>query len=364
MNESGRLLFVSTLTDGALGVGKILVGWLANSHALIADGIHSLSDLATDLMVWGLNHVGIQAPDDDHPYGHARFETLGALILGAILILVAATIVYDSVTRLEDSITLPTWPALVAALASILAKEWLFQWTRRVAKRINSRLLHANAWHHRSDSISSVIVLVGVGGAMMGIAWLEMVAAIGVALMIAMIGWRLIRDSGLELVDTAIDDHDVTALQSTVEGIAEVQGIHSLRTRRMGADVILDIHLQVPSRLSVSEGHHIGDRVVDAIKANHDEVRDVTVHIDTVPDQEIENTTLPIRESLQSLLFDDWQGVLAESDVAGFTLHYLPDVVDIELFLENPVADKAALKDQLTALANHRPWFGRLTVWQ
>ena len=259
--KTQRLLVLSAIVDLALGLLKIIVGWFANSHALIADGIHSFSDLATDVMVWILNRIGAEEPDDDHPYGHARFETFGALILGIILILVAAILVYDSVLRLIEigSISIPTWPAILAAIVSIAAKEWLYRITRRLGDRVKSNLLIANAWHHRSDAVSSVIVLIGVSGAMLGVPWLEMIAAIGVAFMIAVVGWKLARESVEELVDTALSETYVADIQEATKLADGVWGVHSLRTRRMGSAVILDIHLQVDPTISVSEGHHIGD---------------------------------------------------------------------------------------------------------
>jgi len=240
-DKTQRLLVLSAIVDLALGLLKIIVGWFANSHALIADGIHSFSDLATDVMVWMLNRIGTEEPDEDHPYGHARFETFGALILGIILILVAGILVYDSVLRLIDigSILIPTWPAILAAIVSIAAKEWLYRITRQLGDKLNSNLLIANAWHHRSDAISSVIVLIGVSGAMLGVAWLEMIAAIGVAFMIALVGWKLARESVEELVDTALSETYVADIQDATELADGVRGVHSLRTRRMGSAVIL-----------------------------------------------------------------------------------------------------------------------------
>ena len=293
--QTRNLLIQSGIVDLVLGVLKIVVGWSANSHALIADGIHSFSDLATDIMVWFLNRLGTEAPDEDHPYGHARFETLGALILGTVLILVAVVLVYDSVLRLIDieSIVTPTWPALVAAMISIAAKEWLYQLTRKMGEKIQSNLLLANAWHHRSDALSSIIVLVGVGGAILGIAWLEMVAAMGVAFMIALIGWKLAKESVEELVDTALSENYVADIQETIVKADGVRGVHSLRTRRMGSAVILDIHLQVDPAISVSEGHHIGDWVSQQLESKFQEISDITVHIDAEDDAEGTTTVMP-----------------------------------------------------------------------
>jgi cation diffusion facilitator family transporter len=285
-NSSRGVIIISTILDFVLGCLKIAVGWIANSHALIADGIHSFSDLFTDLVVWVFNHIGRQAPDEEHPYGHARFETFGTVVLGVVLLAVAGALIYDSIVRLInlDDIAMPEWPALVAALISFFVKEWLFHITRRVGEKAQSSLLLANAWHHRSDSLSSVIVFIGVAGALLGAPWLEMVAAIGVALMIAHIGWKLGSSSVEELVDTALSSEDMAQFKEAMVNVEGVAGIHSLRTRKMGNDVLIDIHIQVDSGISVSEGHHIGEWVTHELINKFPAISDVVFHIDAEDD--------------------------------------------------------------------------------
>lgn len=374
--KTQRLLILSAIVDLALGLLKIIVGWFANSHALIADGIHSFSDLATDVMVWALNRIGAEEPDEDHPYGHARFETFGALILGIILIVVAAILVYDSVLRLTEigSILIPTWPAILAAIVSIAAKEWLYRITRQLGDKLKSNLLIANAWHHRSDAVSSVIVLIGVSGAMLGVAWLEMVAAIGVAFMIALIGWKLARESVEELVDTALSKTYVADIQDATELADGVWGVHSLRTRRMGSAVILDIHLQVDPTISVSEGHHIGDWVSQQLKRKFREISDITVHIDAEDDAEgIPNRMPPLRKEVRKALLEAWQGLLGAEEIDKMTLHYLNNVINIELFLSSRAdvedrttgmgENKEDLRLKLAQSADKYPWMGEISIW-
>jgi cation diffusion facilitator family transporter len=364
--KTQRLLVLSAIIDLALGLLKIIVGWFANSHALIADGIHSFSDLATDLMVWVLNRIGAEEPDDDHPYGHARFETFGALILGIILILVAGILVYDSVLRLIEigSISIPTWPAILAAIVSIAAKEWLYRITRQLGDRVKSNLLIANAWHHRSDAVSSVIVLIGVSGAMLGVAWLEMIAAIGVAFMIAVVGWKLTRESVEELVDTALSETYVADIQEATKLADGVRGVHSLRTRRMGSAVILDIHLQVDPTISVSEGHYIGDWVSQQLRRKFREISDITVHIDAEDDAEgIQEFMPPLRKEVRRALLEAWDGLLGEEEVEKMTLHYLKNVINIELFLSSRVENKEDLRLKLAQSASKFRWMGEISIW-
>ncbi len=365
--QTRSLLLLSGVIDLFLSLMKVVIGWFSNSHALIADGIHSFSDLLTDVMVWILNGLGMEAPDDEHPYGHARFETFGALILGVILIVVAGLLIWDSVLRLIDieSVKTPTWPALIAALISIAAKEWLYQVTRLQGERFHSNLLIANAWHHRSDALSSVIVLTGVAGAMFGITWLEMAAAIGVALMIALVGWKLLRESVEELVDTALSESYVKDIQKSIEVADGVIGVHSLRTRRMGSAVILDIHLQVDPSISVSEGHHIGDWVTSELKQKFSEIADVTVHIDAEDDAESPPTSiLPLRSEVKTILLDLWKDDLDEQCIEKMTLHYLDNTIDVEVYLKQmSIPEGGRLQQRLNDKAKCLDWFGEALVW-
>jgi cation diffusion facilitator family transporter len=368
-----KLLLLSGVVDLTLGAVKVLIGILASSHALIADGIHSFSDLITDIMVWFFNRIGTMEPDEDHPYGHARFETFGTLILGTILIFVAGVLIYDSIQRLMviNDVTLPGWPALAAALGSILVKEWLYHITVRLGNRSRSKLLIANAWHHRSDALSSVIVLFGVGGAMLGYSWLEMIAAIGVALLIAQIGWKLARQSVEELVDTAAEESYVTEIQQSIEGVEGVRGVHSLRTRRMGSDVLADIHLQVNPAISVSEGHHIGEWVSRTLLEEFTELNDVIVHIDAEDDELLEtrdkNSIPPLRREIREVLSRAWVADLSSDDIQKMTLHYLNNRVDVELYLLHShlaaAMDSKALQQRLETDVSHLPWINKITVW-
>ena len=366
-HETQKLLILSGFIDFSLGAIKVIIGLFANSHALIADGIHSFSDLATDVMVWFFNRIGAKEPDSDHPYGHARFETFGTLVLGALLIMIAGALIYDSVDRLIniESVEQPMWPALIAALISIFTKEWLYEITKKLGERTQSSLLLANAWHHRSDALSSIIVLLGVGGALAGYAWLEMFAAIGVAFMIALIGWRLSRESVEELVDTALSDTYVAQIEQQIVSIEGVRGVHHLRTRRMGSCVCLDIHLQVDSAISVSEGHQIGEWVTKILLQEFHDISDITVHIDAEDDAEIEehqHHMAPLRKDVREALLGTWHGLLPEEDINRMTLHYLNNGINVELFLET-TQRSTDLKEKLEQAASDLTWLNQVTIW-
>lgn len=389
--ETQRLLILSGILDAALGFLKVAVGLVANSHALVADGIHSFSDLVTDVMVWIFNKIGATDPDEDHPYGHAKFETFGTLILGVLLILVAAGLIFDSMQRLLEvtSVSVPTWPALVAAVISIGAKEWLYRITQALGVKTKSRLLVANAWHHRSDALSSVIVLIGVGGAMAGFLWLEMLAAMGVALMIAQIGWKLSRQSVEELVDTALAESYVDQIKEKIKGVEGVRGVHSIRTRRMGNEVLADIHLQVEPLISVSEGHHIGEWVTHEITSFFSELNDVIVHIDAEDDELIDVDARlslpPLRREARELLMALWENEISPEHLYKLTLHYLNSGIHAEVFLDreayaiserekekedslSPASSLAPLEGQVLAAklqtkATAIPWLHKVSVW-
>tara|TARA_R110002073_G_scaffold25378_22_gene84255 strand:+ start:608 stop:1747 length:1140 start_codon:yes stop_codon:yes gene_type:complete len=365
--ETQRLLILSGLVDLGLGIIKILAGIFANSYALVVDGIHSLSDLITDIMVWAFNAVGSQAPDEDHPYGHARFETFGTFFLGVLLMLVGAYIVYESSERMLDldSYQIPEWPALLVAALSIVTKEWLFRITLDTGKRQGSRLLQANAWHHRTDSLSSVIVLIGIGGALLGISWIELVAAIGVAVMVAIIGWDLIKTSVSELVDTALSESYVEAIKVSTEDVEGVRKAHSIRTRRMGSDAIVEVHLQVNPAISVSEGHHIGEWVSRKLEQQFQEVNDVIIHIDAEDDaieEARESADLPpLRKIIRADLYETWRDQLDQSNIIKMDLHYLNNQVDVELYLKK--GSPAVTSGELKKTASEFAWLGEILVW-
>ena len=184
--EVRKVTLIGSVVDLLLGVSKIIIGYAAYSQALIADGIHSLSDLATDFMVIFASKHASRDADEEHPYGHGRIETVMTVVLGAALILVGIGIAYDAVNRLfvPETIVIPTMMAVVVAIISIVSKEIIYHYTMRSARRLRSNLLRANAWHSRSDAISSVIVLIGLIGAMAGLFYLDAVAAVAVAFMI------------------------------------------------------------------------------------------------------------------------------------------------------------------------------------
>ena len=275
------MTLVGAAANFLLAVGKVMVGIVGQSQALIADGIHSLSDLISDALVLVAARWGSHAADENHPYGHARIETAATAIVGFLLLAVAAGFVFDSMARLFDPERLPVpgWIVLVAAALSVLVKEGLYHYTKRVASKTRSPLIAANAWHHRSDAFSSIVVIVGAGGAIAGFPWLDPVAAIVVAIMVGWVGWQFIGDSVAELVDTGLSPDKLEELDRLINSVDEVQGHEKLRTRQMGGQTFMDVQILLDPKISLLEADQIARRVKRLLIEKVPEVSDVVVGI-------------------------------------------------------------------------------------
>ena len=358
--ETNRITLWGVAVNLVLSVIKIVGGVIGQSQALLADGIHSLSDLASDAMVlFAAQHAGEDA-DEDHPYGHARYETLATVALGFLLMAVAVGIAYDAIVRLNlwrdlqaDDFVLPALFTLVIAAVSIFSKEILYHATKAVAQKIRSPLLEANAWHHRSDAVSSIVVLVGIAGTYLGFPLLDAIAAIIVAFMIARIGLSLSRQSVQELVDTALEPEMVQNIKQTILSIEDVRELHMLRSRRMGQNALVDVHILVAPKLSVSEGHHISEMVEKTLTSKFEEVNDVTVHIDPEDDETAASCAhLPLRSELLLTLKESWSQHDALKNIDDVTLHYLDGSIDVEARLAlrylQGIEQASALKDDFS----------------
>lgn len=340
--ETKKVTLVGSGVNLLLSAAQLGGGMLTHSQALIADGLHTLSDLASDFVVLFAAKMASQDADEEHPYGHGRIETVATIILGLLLSLVAVGIASDALRRLlkPELLFQPEPLGLFFAALAIISKETLFQYTKRVARKINSQMLHANAWHHRSDAISSLVVLIGIGGAVfLQIEWLDAVAAIIVAVMIVIMGLQMIKESVLELVDTGLAPERVREIHEYIAGLGGVKNVHMLRTRRMGGVALADVHVQVGSRISVSEGHHIAERVTHSLRNEFDELEDITVHIDPEDDESSSpSRKLPPRhkvlEKLQPRLSE-----LEITDAENITLHYLDGEITLSVTTDHELDD-------------------------
>ncbi len=366
--ETRRVALVSGVINLLLSVAQVVIGVIANSAALVADGIHSASDLLSDILVWFAARHASMAPDEDHPYGHGRFETAATLGLGILLTLVALGIVWNGIERLFDTERpTPGMLAVFVAAVCIVAKEALYWYTIAVAKRLGSQMLRANAWHHRSDAISSIVVLIGVGGAALGYSYMDALAAIVVGLMVAKIGWDLGWSALTELVDTALDEQQVGEAKRVIMAIDGVRSVHMLRTRRHGAEASADVHVQVAPRLSVSEGHMISQAVEDRMIEKVGSITDVTVHIDPEDDQDAATCRgLPLRGEALRRLEDMWKSDNLLPAQREIRLHYLAGRIEVEILL--PLATfvdtttTGAMRTRLEDAARALPWFGKVRI--
>ncbi|MBT8443424.1 MAG: cation diffusion facilitator family transporter [Gammaproteobacteria bacterium] len=365
-----RVTIVCALLNLFLSIVKVVIGVIGQSQALVADGIHSLSDLASDAMVLVAVRFGSQEADDEHPYGHARFETVATIGLGVLLLLVAAGIATEAFEGIANPNTLlqPGFLALSGAVVSILTKEWMYWYNIRVAKQLNSNLMRANAWHHRSDAFSSIIVLVGIAGTMAGFAYLDAVGAIGVALMIGKIGWDLGWGGVRELVDTGVEPEELERIKTAIRSIDGVQAFHKLRTRRMGDKVLVEAHVLVGNYVTVSEGHMISDRVRAKLLDNFDSISEVLIHIDPEDDAvERPSSNLPGRTEILRTLNENWATLETAARIERINLHYLEGKIDVEVILPMNLAVDAenarAVGDEISDRAKQSEHIGKVAVY-
>jgi cation diffusion facilitator family transporter len=336
--KANKLKSRATYVGAAMNVLQTLIkigfGILTQSAALIADGIHSLSDLLSDFLVIVAVRLGSREADYEHPYGHRRFETIATVILGVTLCAVGGAIIWSVIHRMNhpESLPLPSKDAMAIAAVSILLNEWLYHYTKRIAKITRSKLLMANAWHQRSDAFSSIVVLIGVGGVLLGYPFADAIAAVFVALMVAKIGINLVVSGTRELVDTSLDPALVAEIRAAILAVDGVVGIHLLRTRQMGEDALIDAHIVVDPRITVSEGHVIGDAVRDDLINRFDDIMDVLVHIDPENDEAVLEHSKPLsRLEVQDML--DQYLVDFKTVIEDFRIHYLDGQVEVEVIL-------------------------------
>jgi cation diffusion facilitator family transporter len=314
---------------------QMVGGFLVHSQALMADGLHSLSDLLSDVLVLYANRHGSRHADAEHPYGHARIETAATLILGSFLAVLGVVLLVAAAMRLQhpEALRAVSPPALAIAVLALVAKEGLFRYMLAVALTVRSQMLVANAWHARSDAASSLVVIVGVAGNLLGYSFLDLVAAAVVGVMISHMGGKLAFAALAELIDTGLDAEEVESIRKTLLDIHGVRGLHELRTRRMADNALVDAHIMVDPKISVSEGHFIAESARQAVLKNH-HVLDVMVHIDPEDDLQAKpNAHLPDRPSLLEYL----SSRLGIPDLRDkrVVFHYLDGMVDAEIFLSD-----------------------------
>ena len=282
-----KVSVISMATNVILTVAKFAAGVIAHSGAMISDAVHSASDIFSGLIVLIGVRISSKAPDDKHPYGHERFECVAALLLSGILALVGGTIGVNAVKdiiggRVQEA---PGILALVAAVVSIVTKETLFWYTRGYAKKYRSTALHAEAWHQRSDALSSIGALIGIAGARMGVPVMEPIASLIIALFILRVAVRIFRDAIDQMVDHSASEETEAAFRETAMEQPGVQGVELLRTRMFGNRVYVDLEIAADPGLSLAAAHEIAERVHDAIEHTYPDVKHIMVHVNPAKEQ-------------------------------------------------------------------------------
>src|SRR5690625_1570431 len=278
-----RSTMVSVWVNILLSLLQLTVGILSKSQALIADAVHSFSDLIADGIVLWANKYSAKAPDDDHPYGHRRFETAATFAVGAILVIVGAGMVWNGINKLQQPAALAKVGiiALPVAIVAIIVKESLFRYMLRVARRVSSTMLVANAWHARSDAASSLVVSIGILANLFGVPMADILAAMLVGIMILRMGWRFSIEAFHDLTDRAVDEQTEQKITQLIQDTPGVLWLHELKTRKMGDMIWVEVDIEMDANLTVKEGHNIAvharQRVMHALP-----VLDVMTHFDPV----------------------------------------------------------------------------------
>lgn len=283
-----RITLIGSIVNVVLLVFKFAAGILGHSAAMIADAIHSLSDFLTDIIVIVFVRLSSKPADHDHDYGHGKYETLATSVIGLALAVVAVILGWDGIEKIADALQgnrleSPGIIALWAALLSIVLKEWIFRATRKVANEVKSKALEANAWHHRSDALSSVGTAIGIGGAvMLGDGWaiLDPIAAIVVCVLIIVTAFRIIRQASGELLEESLPEETEDRIEQIVYQDTLVSDIHKLHTRRIGNIIAIEMHLRMPAGITLAESHVHATAIEQSLKTEFGKGTHIMLHIE------------------------------------------------------------------------------------
>ncbi|HAE91518.1 cation diffusion facilitator family transporter [Tissierella praeacuta] len=276
-----RASWITIIINIILAVSKIVAGILGSSNAMVADGVHTLSDILTTFVVLMGLKISSKEADDEHPYGHEKYESVFAKILSVLLLLTGIFIGYKSITILiNGDIKIPKSIALITAFLSIIVKEGMYWYTIKIARKIKSISMEADAWHHRSDAFSSVGTFVGVLGARLGFPALDPIAGIIVSMLVIKVGGDLYIKSVKELVDESASKEMLKIIKEKTKSIDGVRGIKDLKTRVFGNKIYVDIEIFVDSNISVKIGHDIAEKVHDRLEAEISDIKHCMIHIE------------------------------------------------------------------------------------
>ncbi len=336
-----KVTLVGMFINALLAISKTFIGIIGRSPALFADGIHSFSDLLSDAMVLFVAKYANKGEDHNHPYGHERLETLATLVLSGLLISIGFMIVYHSLaTLIVGGYETPDRFTVYAAIFSILGNEFIYQYTMRAAKKIDSDMLRANAWHSRSDMWSSVVVLVGLICAFVGFPWMDAIAALVVCYMIVKMGVKWGYSAVAELIDEGVDVETRKSIKEIITNSEGVQDFHFLRTRKMAGKIVLDVHILVDKYSTASEGHYIAEIVKSNIYHNIENIKDITVHVDVTNHEDgvikLENFEPSRIEILSKIKEIFAQNNIDESNILDkkMSIYYFENEILVDLYVK------------------------------
>ena len=346
-----RAIVVGIIANILLSLFKFAGGILGNSVALVADAIHSLSDLVTDVIVLLTHRIGKIPQDEDHPYGHGRAETIGATIIGLLIIATGIGVIHETWEAMGEAPgKAPGLLAATAALFSILINEGLFHYTRRVGEATQSPSLIANAWHHRSDAISSIAALIGIVGASQGFPFMDPLAGAVVGILIVKVGIDITREGTRDLMDTALSDEHTEKIHSILKEIPEILHFHDLRTRVIGGEFLIDVHILVDSEMTVTEGHRVAEIARRNLIKAFDNIQDVLVHVDGEHDAEVEGIYPVTRKELMDIarpLISELKGNISQPEIR---VHHIKGKNIVDVFLK--IDSSRNMEDSRTLVAN------------
>ena len=346
-----RAIVVGIIANILLSLFKFAGGILGNSVALVADAIHSLSDLVTDVIVLLTHRIGKIPQDEDHPYGHGRAETIGATIIGLLIIATGIGVIHETWEAMGEAPgKAPGLLAATAALFSILINEGLFHYTRRVGEATQSPSLIANAWHHRSDAISSIAALIGIVGASQGFPFMDPLAGAVVGILIVKVGIDITREGTRDLMDTALSDEHTEKIHSILKEIPEILHFHDLRTRVIGGEFLIDVHILVDSEMTVTEGHRVAEIARRNLIKAFDNIQDVLVHVDGEHDAEVEGIYPVTRKELMDIarpLISELKGNISQPEIR---VHHIKGKNIVDVFLK--IDWSRNMEDSRTLVAN------------
>lgn len=287
-----RVTLMGSVVNVILLVFKFIAGILGGSAAMIADAVHSLSDFLTDIIVIAFVRISSKPEDEDHDYGHGKYETLATSIIGLALLMVGLYIFYNGARQIWDvmhgaEIEQPGLVALIAAIVSILLKEWTYRFTVSVGKKVESQAVIANAWHHRSDALSSIGTAIGIGGAiLLGKGWavLDPVAALVVSVFIVKTALGLLSTSSGELLEKSLPKEVEKKIVDIVKSEPEVSEVHHLCTRRIGSNIAIEMHIRMPGEISLKDSHTRASDIERKLRQHFGEHTHINLHVEPLKD--------------------------------------------------------------------------------